>query len=242
MSVSAVATSNVSAPAVAGPLSVLVMAKAAVPGRVKTRLTRGRGALSPDVAAAVHAAMLDTVLARLRPLVRGGGAAVLALDDPALAPDAAAEQGWTVVPQGAGDLGERIARAWRHVTGPAAVFGVDSPDVPGETLNAIAPSLVRHDPLLGPVTDGGYWTLAARDLPLALLQNIDWGTPAVYDQTHAAARAAGLTLADLPPWHDVDDAADLAALRQRLTSIDPAAEPDLAALADRLNRLLGNAP
>ena len=139
---------------VSSPLSVLVMAKAAVPGRVKTRLTRGPGALSPDAAAAVHAAMLDTVLARLRPLVVGGGAAVLALDDPALAPEAAAEHGWTVVPQGTGDLGQRIARAWRHVPGPAAVFGVDSPDVPAAVLQMIHRGLSPHHPPLGGVGHG----------------------------------------------------------------------------------------
>ena len=64
----------------------------------------------------------------------------------------------------------------------------------------------------------------------------------MYDQTHAAARTAGLALADLPPWHDVDDAADLAALRTRLAAVDPAAEPALRSLARRFDDLLGPAP
>ena len=86
------------------------------------------------------------------------------------------------------------------------------------------------------MADGGYWTLAARAVPVALLESIDWGTPAVYDQTHAAARAASLRLVDLPAWHDVDDAADLTALRRRLADAD---EPALVTLATRLADLLG---
>ncbi len=274
--------------------SVIVMAKAAVPGRVKTRLTRGPGGLTPEAAAAVHAAMLDTVLERAAGRVAGGGGAVLALDDVHRAPDAAAAWGWRVVEQGTGDLGERIARVWRGVAGPAMVLGVDSPDVPraslrpvrdllygetpadhpptggvgrgsagpgGEGGDAPRPPAARPptpgpsrgaggrpappDALLGPVADGGYWTLAARAVPLALLESIDWGTPAVYDQTHAAARAAGLRLADLPGWHDVDDTADLAALRRRLadpSTAGDAPDPALRSLARRLDALLGPAP
>ena len=122
----------------AGPrLNVILMAKAAVPGRVKTRLTRGPGGLTPEAAAAVHAVMLHTVLERAVRCVVGGGEAVLALDDVHRAPDAAAALGWRIVEQGAGDLGERIARVWRGVAGPAMVLGVDSPDVPGASLRAV---------------------------------------------------------------------------------------------------------
>lgn len=219
------------------------MAKAAVPGRVKTRLTRGDTALSEAQAAGVHAAMLDTVLARLGGVFEAqyGPAATLclAMDDPEKAP-AAAERCDLLIPQGGGDLGERLDRAWQrciaHAGHEAAVFfGVDSPDVPLETLGSIGPALEVADAAIGPVGDGGYWTLAAgRYLP-GLLVGIDWGTPRVYDQTCAAAARLGATLRPLAEWHDVDEPSDLLALRRRLQSAD---EPALRQLDERLDTLL----
>ncbi len=40
-------------------------------------------------------------------------------------------------------------------------------------------------------------------------------------QTRAAAARAGLALGELPPWFDVDEAADLGALRLSLAGIAP---------------------
>ncbi|MEL7087382.1 MAG: TIGR04282 family arsenosugar biosynthesis glycosyltransferase, partial [Planctomycetota bacterium] len=226
------------------------MAKAAVPGRVKTRLTRGPDAdrLTPEQAAGVHAAMLDTVLQRLADHVTGpdGGppALVLAMDDPAGAPPA---PGWTVVEQGPGDLGQRLERVWRDCrarngTEAAVFFGVDSPDVPAEVLRQIGPALNHTRAAVGPVEDGGYWTLACGLFAPALLRGIDWGTPAVYDQTVRAADVLGLELTALPTWHDVDEPSDLAALRRRLAAASEPGEPALRRLARHLDTLLLPAP
>ncbi|MEM9884141.1 MAG: DUF2064 domain-containing protein [Planctomycetota bacterium] len=221
---------------VPGGLTAVVMAKAAVPGRVKTRLTRGDGALSADQAAGVHAAMLDTVLRRI-----GAWAdrRVLAMDHPAPGNiPAAARDGqkvWRVTEQGDGDLGERLERVWRDIPGGVVFFGVDSPDVPASSWSALEESLRTHDAAVGPVGDGGYWTLAARSRRVELVRGIDWGGAGVYDQTRRAAEAAGVTLAELPPWHDVDDPADLAALRRRLIDAE---EPALIDLARRLDTIL----
>ncbi|MBB6430485.1 TIGR04282 family arsenosugar biosynthesis glycosyltransferase [Algisphaera agarilytica] len=223
--------------------SVVVMAKAAVPGRVKTRLTRGEHALSEVQASDVHSAMLDTVLARVSAHLRAPDGSqprlILAMDDPAGAPQAAKSLGWHVVSQGEGDLGERLDRVWqgsREQTGHDGVvfFGVDSPDVPTNILESIGDALNHAAAVIGPVEDGGYWTLACRDYLPGLLTGIDWGTPAVYDQTLAIARDAGIDLQPLPGWHDVDDPADLAALVERLAST---AEPHLTPLRDRLTPL-----
>ncbi|MEM0915422.1 MAG: DUF2064 domain-containing protein, partial [Planctomycetota bacterium] len=104
------------------------------------------------------------------------------------------------------------------------------------------------DAAVGPVADGGYWTLAARsaDRGAALLRGIDWGSERVLDQTRAAAAAAGLRLSELDAWHDVDDADDLAALRRRLANTaataDPAADPALSTLRSALDTALGPLP
>lgn len=220
------------------PPAIVVMAKRPIPGRVKTRLTP---TFSPQQAAQAHAAMLECVLARLATHLPGQH--FLALDsqtvppnqphDPAL--DYELPQAFHIIDQGTGDLGDRITHVWQALNqGPAVFFGVDSPDLPTQTLTTLWDALAPADAVIGPVDDGGYWCLAAQQLPPPLLASIDWGTPAVYHQTHQAARDAGLTLTDLDPWHDVDDPADLLALQYR---IKPTHEPALTRLRQRLDRI-----
>lgn len=216
----------------------VVMAKRPRPGRVKTRLI---GELADDQAAHVHAAMLECVLVRLKSALPGR--LILALDhepdqplthkDPGLS--VAVPAGVETIDQGMGDLGQRIGHVWRAVgAGPAVFFGVDSPDVPTTVLTTIYKSLVHADAAAGPVEDGGYWCLAARRYAPELLTGIDWGTSAVYHQTRQAARIAGLTLHELPAWHDVDTAEDLSALLIRLRDTR---EPALTRLTQRLDSI-----
>jgi len=219
------------------------MAKRPLPGRVKTRLT---AELSEQQAAEVHASMLECVLKRLATHL--SGRLVLALDGepgalleatgPALSVDVPTDTGFT--DQGTGDLGQRILQVWQAIgAGPAAFFGVDSPDIPKQALLAIPQALSDADAGCGPVEDGGYWCLAARLPYPALLTGIDWGTASVYHQTQQAAEHAGLTLTELPPWHDVDTPSDLNQLRIRLRLTE---EPALTRLAKRLDRIMQDSP
>ncbi len=216
-------------------LRLVVLTKPPVPGRVKTRLITGQpGGLSAIGAARVHAAMLVCITRRL--LNIGHHEAILAvdggrLDSPGALP-LAAPAGWRVTDQGAGGLGQRLDHLWRSMgDGPLAFLGTDSPDVPMSALEAMAGAVDGADAAVGPVSDGGYWCLAARSYRPQLLRGIDWGTANVYHQTQAAAHRAGLTLAELPAWHDVDSPEDLQALRLRLRET---ADPHLARLAHEL--------
>ncbi len=253
----------------------VVMAKAPVPGTVKTRLTRPTPDAAPvalmgDVEAAeVHTAFLVCLLTRLRVHLDSGEASgVLALNNLALLSDTTADStvsrlsgivrkivddtGFTLEDQGTGNLGERLDFVWQQRAAtedgstPVVFLGIDSPDLPAghlrAALDAATPRRTNNKPAphaaVGPVDDGGYWCLAASHRRPALLRGIDWGTAAVYDQTREAARHDGLPLADLPPWHDVDDPHDLHQLRQRLRSREHQ-DPALLQLADTLDGILG---
>ena len=55
-----------------------------------------------------------------------------------------------------------------------------------------------------------------------------WADPTTLETTRAALERVGAEVRTLPAWRDVDDAADLEALRRRL-ELDPSAAPRSAA-------------
>ncbi|HEX4865631.1 MAG TPA: DUF2064 domain-containing protein, partial [Acidimicrobiales bacterium] len=107
---------------------LLVMAKAPVPGKVKTRLCPP---LTPSEAAEVAAAALaDTLEA-----VAGCRAdrKILALDG---SPGDWIPAGFEVVPQRGDTFNDRLAAAWKHANGPGLQIGMDTPQVTSELLDS----------------------------------------------------------------------------------------------------------
>jgi len=109
------------------------------------------------------------------------------------------------------DLGERMARALAEgmaAYAKAVVIGSDCPSVdPGYVRSAVA-ALDHHDIVLGPSNDGGYVLIGARKLAPEALTGIDWGTPAVLEQTLQRMASAGLSVHLLEPRWDVDEPED----------------------------------
>lgn len=120
-------------------------------------------------------------------------------------------------PQPIGGLGQRmsaaLANAARH--GPAIIVGSDIPDMTAAHIGAAFESLGRHDVVLGPATDGGYWLVGVRrGLPEAALRHL-------FDAVRwSSGDALADTLRNVPNrWRigyaatlrDVDNATDLAA-------------------------------
>ncbi|GAA4896528.1 DUF2064 domain-containing protein [Actinomycetospora straminea] len=216
---------------------VIILAKAPVPGGVKTRLVPPA---TPDGAAEVAAAaLLDTLdAARAVP-----DAAVLV----ALAGDArdgvraaeltAALAGTTVVPQGEGTLGERIAAAHEEAARrfPDAVslqIGMDTPQVDAallaaafevvdevDTVDGVDAVDAAGEPVLGalgPAVDGGWWALALRHpRTAAVVTPVPTSRDDTGERTLAALRA-GLPgeVRELPTLADVDTAADAAVVAE----------------------------
>jgi uncharacterized protein len=176
---------------------LLVLAKAPVPGRVKTRLCPP---CTPEQAAHVAAAALsDTVdaVASCRALSR-----TLVLDGAHPVPS-----GWDCRPQQGPDLAERLARAF--VDGPSLLVGMDTPQVTADLLNAATDELRCADAVLGPAADGGWWALGLRNpVHAAVLRQIPTSTPTTGADTLAALRRLGLRVVLLPELSDVDTVAD----------------------------------
>jgi rSAM/selenodomain-associated transferase 1 len=198
--------------------AVLVMAKAPVPGEVKTRLGADIG---PDAAAEIAAAAVLDTLDVCRAV----------FDDChlALAGDLAgavqrqalltALAGWTVHPQRGMGFAARLAHAHadvaRATAAPVVQIGMDTPHLRPDHLRDVAALVGRgHDAVLGPAEDGGWWVLAVTDARLAEpLAGVEMSTRRTYDDTLAALRRTGATVAPAAVLRDVDTAgdADLAA-------------------------------
>jgi len=186
--------------------ALLVIAKAPVPGRVKTRLTPP---YTPTEAALLAEAALADTLATVAalPVARR----ILFLDgDPGPWP----APGFEVVPQCGGGLDERLAAAFTYADGPALLIGMDTPQVTAEDM---APALAedaweRRDAYFGPAEDGGFWALGLARPDPALLLGVPMSTAATGREQRARLRAAGLSTEDLRVLRDVDTADDVAAV------------------------------
>jgi glycosyltransferase A (GT-A) superfamily protein (DUF2064 family) len=192
--------------------TVLVLAKAPVPGCVKTRLAAATGdAVAADLAAA---ALLDTVAAvEATPGARGH--LVLAGDLTRAARGREllhALRDWRITLQRGAGLAERLVAAHQDAgAGPVVQVGMDTPQLTPDLLLGALAGLAAYDVCLGPATDGGWWALARRDPDAAVpLGEVAMSSPSTYDDTRGALVAAGRRVSATSSLCDVDTAADAA--------------------------------
>ncbi|MGP3690349.1 TIGR04282 family arsenosugar biosynthesis glycosyltransferase [Streptomyces sp. IBSNAI002] len=181
--------------------TLLVIAKAPVPGRVKTRLTP---VFAPEQAADLAcAALRDTLAAALATPVRRR---LLVLDGQA---GPWLPEGIEVAPQGEGGLDARLAAAFALADGPALLIGMDTPQVtPG--LLARGLDFTEADAWFGPADDGGFWALGLAAPDPALLLGVPMSVPHTGEAQRRRLTEAGLAVRDLPELCDVDTPADAA--------------------------------
>jgi rSAM/selenodomain-associated transferase 1 len=188
---------------------LIIMVKQPIAGRVKTRLAKGIGSVS---ATAAYRNMLTSLVARLASDPRW--MTVLAVSpDMATAsrmlPNKAAR-----ISQGGGDLGQRLQRVTHKCgRGPVVVIGTDSPSVMPSDIASAFEALGSHDAVLGPSRDGGYWLVGLKRCPRTprVFDHVRWSTEHTLADTRA--NLAGRSVALLGIHGDVDEAADLRAMR-----------------------------
>ncbi|HEX3931076.1 MAG TPA: DUF2064 domain-containing protein [Nocardioides sp.] len=201
-------------------MRALVMAKAPVPGRVKTRLGATVGM---EAAAAVAAAALLDTLAACRAAFDECHLALEGdLRDAASASElGGALRGWLVHPQCGSSLGERLAHAHADTAGPGATVqvGMDTPQLTAEDLLVVADAADDGSAVLGPAPDGGWWVLALGDArAAATLAGVPMSRPDTFVRTREALVAAGQTVVPARELRDVDTAADADAVAAGLSS------------------------
>jgi rSAM/selenodomain-associated transferase 1 len=190
--------------------ALVIFAKAPRPGMAKTRLIPALGA---DGAAALAERMLDHA-------AHAGAEAGTDTLEICASPDTshpcfmrlAQAHGLSLTLQGAGDLGQRMDRAFQRVLarhGQALLIGTDAPALDAAMLARAGAVLHDHDAVFVPALDGGYALVGLRAPQPSLFEGMTWSTARVMDDTCARLRAKGLRWAELPAVADVDEPADL---------------------------------
>lgn len=191
--------------------TLIIMLKEPRAGRVKTRLGREIG----------MTAAAWWFRHQVRRLLR-------TIQDPrwdvvlAVAPDHAGlnsrawPEGFRRIPQGQGDLGQRMARMMGAVpSGPVCLIGADIPGVNRARIAQAFAALGQHDAVFGPAPDGGFWLVGlkhTRPMPPQLFKNVRWSTE--HALADSIATIPYLSIATCDSLRDVDTADDLAQIFQ----------------------------
>ncbi|MBX9874707.1 MAG: TIGR04282 family arsenosugar biosynthesis glycosyltransferase [Beijerinckiaceae bacterium] len=184
--------------------TLIIMVKAPVMGRAKTRLARQIGGVE---ALRFYRAATAGLLRRVARDPRWE--TVLAVDPPR----ACRASYWPAClerrAQCRGDLGRRMLdRFARAPHGRAVLIGSDIPGVAARHIAAAFAALRRHDAVFGPAEDGGYWLVGLRagHRPAKAFEAVRWSSEHALSDSRASLGRS--TIAEIDTLFDVDDAAE----------------------------------
>jgi uncharacterized protein len=193
-------------------LLLVVVAKAPVPGTVKTRLIPH---LSSEEATDLYRCFLQDRITTIRSLRRVALAIAYTPEDARDAFVPYCENGLRLFPQKGKDLGERLNNIFVEKLADGfkavSIIDSDSPDLP---VSAIQESFTRlmsdqTDVVFGPCYDGGYYLVGMRRPHPELFVNIPWSTEKVLANTLERASELGVRADLLSRWNDLDTIEDL---------------------------------
>lgn len=234
-----------------GLCALAVMTKAPRAGKVKTRLTPP---LTAEEAATLNTCFLRDTTAAIAREARKGMARGIAVYTPVGAEEdygGILPDEFQLVPQRGEALGERMALAFDDLFSfgfeSVCLIGSDSPTLPTGAFSQAAQFLSGTEDalVLGPSDDGGYYLIGLKKTQRSLLEEIEWSTQTVFEQTVEKAKEINLEINLLPTWYDVDDWSSLRRLCRELFEVNesapdaypaPATQAYLSALLKREGR------
>jgi rSAM/selenodomain-associated transferase 1 len=201
------------------------MAKAPIPGTVKTRLVPP---LSDAQACELYRALLLDQLDNLTGLSELD--LYLAYTPAHAAPliESLSLPGFQYFPQRGVDLGARmnevLAELWRRGHHRLVLIGSDLPVLRLEILREAFKYLDAPDrrAVLGPSQDGGYYLVGMNQAIPEIFSGMTWSHDRVLADSLVKLRELCINFALLPDWFDVDTMADIQRLRGLDGSIDSA--------------------
>ncbi len=197
------------------------LAKAPVPGRVKTRLL---DAISPETAASLHAAMVRRICHAAS--MSNADRVELWVDGDSRSPlftDCQQFDRVELCSQLGDDLGQRMSyimdEGFAAGFGKVVLIGSDSPGLSAAYLNEAIRALIDAEVVIGPALDGGYVLLGtSRPIP-ELFVDMPWGSDRVLEMTLHRLTQKKVEVTVLEPLPDIDRPEDLQLLPADLASL-----------------------
>ena len=193
-------------------LLLVVVAKAPVPGEVKTRL---HPKLTIDEATDLYRCFLQDRIKEIGRLTEIDLAISYTPEESKEYFSRFITNGFHLFPQRGKNLGERLSNIFKDKLADkydaVSIIDSDTPDLPRSIVQQSFQLLMSNgvDAVFGPCDDGGYYLVAMRRPQPDLFQHIPWSTEAVLAATLERASAIGLKAELLPRWNDLDTFEDL---------------------------------
>lgn len=182
---------------------VIIFARRPQLGRVKTRLAADIG---PVATLRFYRSTLAAVSRRLS-AGQGWTTWLGVTPDESVTANRLYPQGVWRMPQGGGDLGQRMARClMRFGPNPALIVGSDIPDLDRRHIASAFEALRHNDLVFGPSGDGGYWLVGAAQGARvdSLFEDVRWSTEYALEDTLENVRP-GIRVGLLDTLADIDD-------------------------------------
>src|SRR5258706_940433 len=207
--------------------TLVIMAKAPKPGKVKTRLTES---LPPAAVTALYRCLLEDTVALATSLASVEVAVMCPEPDQEELAQLIGNKVKVVAQKGEG-LAAGLNSVFQHFTAggqrQVIAFNSDSPHLAPSVLDSAFGILATHDVVVGPTHDGGYYLVGAKAVHPTLFESDGMGTRSALDRLLARTKDLELSTALTQPFYDIDVANDLILLARQLR-LAPAKAPRTA--------------
>lgn len=199
--------------------AIVIMAKAPVIGKVKTRL---QPTISPEQSAELAAAFLldsehkaknacDKTILAFAPFEKRTELLKLLKHEHVL------------IEQKGADLGEKMFHAFEFAfaqgSDAVVMLGTDSPTLPADFIEQAFEFLeTNSDVVLGKTEDGGFYLIGLRILRKEIFESVQWSSAKAFEQVRRNVMNLDLHLREVPSWYDVDTPADLEKLKREFVA------------------------